>query len=171
MGNNSLSPRKTRAIRLSEFSRLDDQQGESSWASRPQSNTYFRTQASDLHLQKKFMAAISGSFPGAHVSDRCCIASRYAYDLASPMDCADKTCLAWRRRRRIEPAKLQAGALSKQQIAVAGAAARVEIFISQASKICVHGEPRGLRRKTGRQPGAYFFSGGGTNFRAAELMQ
>jgi hypothetical protein len=63
MGNNSLSPRKTRAIRLSEFLRLDNQQGESSRARRPPSNAYFRWQASDLYLQKKFMAAISGSFP------------------------------------------------------------------------------------------------------------
>jgi hypothetical protein len=59
------------------------------------------------------------------------------------MDCADEMRLAWRRRRRNEPVKLQAGAQPNLRIAVAGAAARVGIFPLNASKICVHGEPRG----------------------------
>jgi hypothetical protein len=42
----------------------DNQQGEVSRARCPQSNAYFRSQASDLHLQKKFMAPINRSFTG-----------------------------------------------------------------------------------------------------------
>ena len=233
MGNNSLSPRKTRAIRLSEFSRLDDQQGESSRARRPQSNAYFRSQASDLYLQKKFMAPISGSFPGAHVPGRCCIVLRCVCASHLSMDCAGEMRPAQRRRRRNERVKLQAGAQRNRRISVAGAAAGVGVFPSHTSKICVHSSaqsgggtdlaalgisaagsrssfgfaqdaltpappvftlnsipteiPRCARDfgsglspslRSGSRPlsassylGAFFLSGGGTNFRAAELMQ
>jgi hypothetical protein len=52
-------------------------------------------------------------------------------------------CIPRSRRGRNEPVKLQAGAQRNRQIAVAGAAGRVGVFPSHASKICVHGEARG----------------------------